>query len=304
MSDLRAALDHAVAALSGLSTARSDAAELVSRLAGVGRSELRLRGARPLSEAQRETLERWLERRRGGEPVQYITGRAAFRTLDLAVNPSVLIPRPETEQLVEAVLGVLAARAADWPAPRVLDLGTGSGAIALAIAAEWPAAVVLATDASDAALSTARDNAAALGLATRVTFLAGHWFEAVGSDERFEVVVSNPPYIADGERASLPADVRDHEPPGALFSGPSGLEALREIVDEAPRHLARGGVLALELDETRASEVAAWIEGGHDWSGVELLDDLSGRPRLLLARRESGPAIAPAQWPEERARDG
>ena len=135
----------------------------------------------------------------------------------------------------------------------MLDLGTGSGAVALAIAAEWPAAVLTATDASAAALDRARANAAALGLAARVRFVPGHWFDAVGEDDRFEVVVSNPPYIAAGEWDALPEDVRGFEPPTALLAGPRGLDDLRAIVDAAPRHLVPGGLLALELAETRAA---------------------------------------------------
>ena len=216
--------------------------------------------------------------------MQYITGRAAFRDLDLAVDPRVLIPRPETEGLVEAVLEVLRAEAPRWAAPRVLDLGTGSGAIALALAAEWPAAVVTATDASAGALEVARANAAALELAGRVRFLAGHWFEAVGAQERFEVVVSNPPYIATGEWDDLPEDVRSFEPRQALFSGASGLDDAREIVEQAPRHLVPGGLLALELAEERVHQVAGWLQGAPAWQAVEVRDDLARRPRYLLAR--------------------
>jgi release factor glutamine methyltransferase len=293
------ALEGAIERLGASSAPRADAEELVSRLLGMGRGEIHLHRGRPLAAAEAARLEAWIARRIAGEPVQYITGRAAFRGLDLAVNPAVLVPRPETEGLVEAVLGVLRDEAGRWPRPRVLDLGTGSGAIALAIASEWPAATVTASDASDAALATARANAEALGLAERVRLARGDWFEAVGGDERFEVIVSNPPYVATGEWDQLPHDVRGFEPAQALFSGATGLEALREIVDEAPRHLVAGGLLALELAEMRAEEVAGWLEGAHDWSGVTLLDDLSGRPRVLLARRERGPAIAPTQWVEE-----
>ena len=293
------ALRHALTRLPDLPSARADAEELVSRLLGMGRGDLHLDRERALVPAEVERLESWLTRRAAGEPVQYITGRAAFRGLDLAVNPSVLVPRPETEGLVEAVLDVLRAEAGRWRAPRVLDLGTGSGAIALAIAAEYPAAVVAASDASEAALATAEENANALGLSARVRFARGDWFGAVGGDERFEVVVSNPPYVATGEWDLLPDDVRRFEPQQALFSGATGLEALREIVDDAPLHLVAGGLLALELAEMRAAEVAGWLEGAHDWSGVTLLDDLAGRPRVLLARRERGPAIAPMQWAEE-----
>jgi len=263
-----------------------------SRLTGISAS--------PVAEAE-ELLGRLLglARRARGEPVQYITGRAAFRGLDLMVGPQVLIPRPETEGLVEAVLAVLRDELPRWRAPRVLDLGTGSGAIALAIAAEWPAAHVTATDASETALEVARANAEACGLAGRVRLLPGDWFDAVPADERFEVVVSNPPYIAESERDTIEAQVREFEPAEALFSGASGLEALRQIVEEAPRHLVAEGLLALELAEMRARAVAAWLEGAHDWRQVLLRDDLAGRPRVLLARREQGPAIAPAQWSEE-----
>jgi release factor glutamine methyltransferase len=279
---------------------QAEAEELLGRLLGLARAELYLQRTRALSGDEWRRLDGWLARRVDGEPVQYITGRAAFRSLDLAVSPAVLIPRPETEGLVGAVLEVLGEERARWPKPGVLDLGTGSGAIALAVATEWPQAAVTATDSSDQALAVARANAAACGVADRVRLLHGDWFEPLAADERFEVIVANPPYIATGERALLPRDVRAFEPEQALFSGASGLEALREIVEEAPRHLVAGGLLALELAEMRAREVAGWLEGARDWQRVTLRDDLAGRPRVLLGRRQSGPAIAPAQWSEER----
>lgn len=299
-STIAAALADAVARLDGAGASPlADAEELLGRLLGLGRAELYLQRGRSLSGDESARLESWLARRVRGEPVQYITGRAAFRGLDLAVSPGVLIPRPETEGLVEAVLAVLAAERTRWSRPRVLDLGTGSGAVALAIAAEWPSAAVTATDASAAALAVAGDNARACGVAGRVQLRHGDWLDALEADERFEVIVSNPPYIAMGERDALPADVREFEPAGALFSGPSGLDALREIVDEAPRHLITEGLLALELAETRAAEVADWLSGAYDWEEIRLIDDLAGRPRVLLARRQRGPAIAPAQWGEQ-----
>jgi release factor glutamine methyltransferase len=291
------ALELARRRLPGAS-ALAEAEELVSRIAGLTRTELYLgRGSR-LDPEREQRLHQWIDRRLAGEPLQYVTGRAAFRGLDLAVDPHVLIPRPETEGLVEAVLGVLEREAGRWKEPRVLDLGTGSGAIALAIAAEWPAARVSASDASVAALEVARRNARALGLEERIQLLEGDWFEAVPPDERFEVVVANPPYLATGEGAELPVEVVGFEPAAALFAGASGLDALREIVDQAPRHLVADGLLALELAEMRAEVVAGWLEGAHDWGEARLLDDLAGRPRVLLARRAKGPAIAPAQWGE------
>jgi release factor glutamine methyltransferase len=296
---LSSALERAIESLANSPHARSDAEELVSRLVGLTRSELHLQRARSLAPDDERRLEGWLRRRRAGEPVQYITGRAAFRGLDLTVDSSVLIPRPETEMLVESVLGILRSEAKSWPRPRVLDLGTGSGAIALALAVEWPAALVTATDASETALAVAGANAERLGIDERVRWRQGDWLEPIGADELFEVIVSNPPYIATGEWDELPDDVRRFEPQQALFSGGSGLEALREIVDESPRHLVGGGLLALELAEMRALEVAGWLDGASDWESSSLVDDLTGRPRILLARRARGPAIAPRQWPED-----
>jgi len=277
----------------------SDAEELLSRLLDVGRGELRALTAQPMPLESSERFERQLARREAGEPVQYITGRAAFRHLDLAVDRRVLIPRPETELLVEGVLEHLAR--SDWShrAPRVLDLGTGSGCIALAIAHEHAAARVLATDASEAALEVARANAEACGLMERVAFAHGRWFAAIEPDERFDVIVANPPYVAREETRELPSDVRDWEPASALLAEDRGLSDVREILDDAPRHLVAGGLLALELAEARAAEVAAWLEGARDWHERELRLDLAGRPRMLFARRERGPAIAPAQWGEE-----
>jgi release factor glutamine methyltransferase len=291
-------LARGIAALAALPSPRSDAEELLSRMLGTGLAELRLAPTRALREVEWKQLEEWLARRAEGEPVQYITGRAAFRHLDLAVTPAVLIPRPETEGLVEAVLETLQSEAARWRRPRVVDLGTGSGAIALAVASEFPGAVVTATDASRAALEVAESNARDAGLADGVRFVHGEWFASLAPDERFEVVISNPPYIAEHEWSSLPVDVR-REPRSALISGEDGLDATRQILDDAPRHLVAAGLLALELDEARAEEVEAWLDGAHEWESVELRDDLAGRPRVLLARRARGPAIAPLQWPEE-----
>jgi release factor glutamine methyltransferase len=278
------ALRSALGQLETHPTPHSDAEELLSRLLGVSRTALRMQGGRTLTPEQSGRWEAWLRRRAAHEPVQYITGRAAFRDLDLAVGPDVLIPRPETEGLVEAVLEVLRAARERWPAPRVLDLGTGSGAVALALASEWPAAVVTATDASAPALRAARVNAAALALESRIRFVEGDWFAPLGPGERFEVVVSNPPYVATREWDTLPEDVRAFEPRQALFSGPDGLDAVRAIARTAPGHLVTDGLLALELAEERAREVADWLAGDSGWGAVELRSDLAGRPRHLLAR--------------------
>jgi release factor glutamine methyltransferase len=297
-SNVSEALRWAIERLAAHGSPRAEAEELLGRLLDLRRADLYLEPDFEIAPHEWERFEQWVARRAAGEPLQYITGRAAFRDLDLTVDPRVLVPRPETEGLVEAVLEALRADSARWPAPRVLDLGTGSGAVALSLAHECPQARVTATDASVGALEVARDNARRLGLEGRVTFLAGAWFDAVGDDDRFEAVVSNPPYVAAHEWPALPADVR-REPHGALVGGESGLDDLRVIVEEAPRHLVAGGVLALELAEQRAAEVAAWFEGAYDWREAQLLSDLAGRPRVLIARRADGPAIAPAQWGED-----
>jgi release factor glutamine methyltransferase len=272
---------------SGSASPRAEAEELVSRLLALTRTEIYQTASQPLELRQLQYLERWVARRQAGEPIQYITGYAAFRDLDLRVTRDVLVPRPETEVLVEHVLHVLRDERDRWPQPRVLDLGTGSGAIALAIASEHPPAIVTGTDLSAPALEIARGNAASFRLHRQVRMLLGRWFDAVDSTERFEVVVSNPPYVADHERDLLPHDVREHEPASALFSGPTGLEALREIVDAAPQYLVPRGLLALEVADARASEVLRWLQGGIAWDEARLVEDLTGRPRAVLARRAS-----------------
>jgi release factor glutamine methyltransferase len=278
------ALQRAMARLAESDTPLRDAEELLSRLLGIGRSALYLDSARRLERADSARFGGWIERRAAHEPVQYITGRAAFRHLDLSVDSRVLVPRPETEGLVEHVLARLERMREAWPAPRVVDLGTGSGAIALALASERPGARVTAVDASPDALAVARANAAALGLGDRVRFLHGRWLEGL-EGERFEVVVSNPPYVAEPEWRELPPDVRDFEPRAALVAGADGLDDVRAIAADAPAALVAAGLLALEVAEQRAHAIGMVLRRDPSWSAVEVRDDLAGRPRYVLARR-------------------
>jgi release factor glutamine methyltransferase len=217
-------------------------------------------------------------RRAQGEPVAYILGEKEFWSLPLAVGPGVLIPRPETELLVERALAHL-------PADRsceVLDLATGSGAVALAIATERPLARVVATDDSSAALDAARLNAARLSLGSRVEFAAGSWYEPL-SQRMFDVIASNPPYIAAGDPRVEPA-VRRFEPPAALFSGPTGLEALRVVIEGAQHHLVHGGWLAVEHGDEQGEAVRElFVAAG--FSDVRTLRDLAGRDRCTEGRR-------------------
>ncbi|GGK00404.1 peptide chain release factor N(5)-glutamine methyltransferase [Luteimonas terricola] len=217
-------------------------------------------------------------RRAAGEPVAYLLGRRGFWTLGLTVTPDTLIPRPETELLVEEALARL-----DPGAPaRVADLGTGSGAIALAIASERPLAQVVATDRSEAALAVARDNALAHGLGDRVECRAGDWFAPL-SGERFDLVASNPPYIADGDPHLGQGDLR-HEPPSALASGADGLDAIRAIAAAASEHLVAGGWLLLEHGFDQGPAVRdLLLAAGLD--AVATVPDLEGRDRVSLGRR-------------------
>ena len=213
-------------------------------------------------------------RRRAGEPVAYLTGRQGFRDLDLEVGPATLIPRPETEVLVELALARLSAS----QALDVADLGTGSGAIALAIAGQRPQARLLATDASQAALDVARGNAHRLRL-DNVAFALGHWWQAVG-DARYDLVASNPPYIADDDPHLAQGDLR-HEPRAALASGADGLDAIREIAAGAKAHLRPGGWLLLEHGWEQGGAVHALLRGA-GLERVETAHDLDGRDRVTL----------------------
>lgn len=216
-------------------------------------------------------------RRAQGEPVAYILGEKEFWSLPLAVGPGVLIPRPETELLVERALAHLPAdRSCD-----VLDLATGSGAVALALATERPLARVTATDDSNAALDAARLNAARLSLGTRVEFVTGSWYGPL-LQRTFDVVVSNPPYIAAGDPRVEPA-VRRFEPPAALFAGPTGLEALRVVVAGAPRHLNHGGWLAVEHGDGQGEAVRELFAAA-GFTDVRTHLDLAGRDRCTEGR--------------------
>jgi len=238
----------------------------------------------PVAGRQVAWLDARLQRRFSGVPTAYALGSWQFRTLDLAVDPRVLIPRPETEWVVEAALERLRRTA---PPYRVADLGTGSGAIALSLAAELPVGrvEVWATDVSEDALDVARSNLAGLGRrASAVTLARGSWWEALPADRRgtFDLVVSNPPYVADGDEVD--DAVRHWEPPSALFAGPDGLRDIRVIVAGATTWLRPGGWLAVEIGASQGDAVQA-LASGAGLVEVEVGTDLAGRPRFLLARR-------------------
>ncbi|MGH2684093.1 MAG: peptide chain release factor N(5)-glutamine methyltransferase [Actinomycetota bacterium] len=264
----------------GLPTPEVDARRIVERAAGLEPSEYHASVDQPATRRTVGFFDQMLARRERGEPLQYVVGRWSFRTLELLVDPRVLIPRPETEVVVEHAL----SEARRLAARTIADLGTGSGAIALAMAAELgPEVEVWATDRSADALAVARANLAGIGrAATRVRLVEGNWFAALPPElrGRIDLVVSNPPYVAEADE--VPAEVVDWEPRGALIAGPTGTEAIERIVADALTWLARPGVLVVEIaphQAERAVELAR-AAGFHEAS-VE--PDLTGRPRVVLA---------------------
>ena len=260
-----------------IDTPRLDAECLLAHALGCDRLRLYLEFDKPVVESERAVF-RGLVRARANQrmPVALLTGSREFWSLPLRVSTDVLIPRPDTETLVTAALDLLPAAAE--PA-RVLDLGTGTGAVALAIAHERPHAAVFASDRSRGALRIAQENAEALGMAARIHFLRGDWAAPVAGG--FDCVVANPPYLADAERADLAPELA-HEPAAALFAGPTGLEALARLCREVPPLLAPGGGLAFELAPGQAKQVQAWLEQAGLATAVQR--DLAGRARVVTGR--------------------
>ena len=270
----------------GVEAGRLDAEWLLSAALGVDRLQLYLQYDRPLSPEEREAFKPLLRRRASREPLQYIIGRTAFRQLELKTDPRVLIPRPETEVLVQEVLDWVSARGGSVGC--VWDMGTGTGAVALSLAAEGACTKALATDVSPEALSVATDNAERHGLSGVVEFREGSLFGPLTEEERFDVIVSNPPYIAEGEKAELQPEVRDWEPAEALFAGDDGLDVIRGLVAGAPERLRAGGLLAFECGLGQSEGIVADLTATGAFTGVRVRPDLTGRPRFVMAERGAG----------------
>jgi release factor glutamine methyltransferase len=250
---------------------RRDAELLIGHALGLKRMALYLQFERPLTETELEKIRPLVKRRGNREPLQYITGEVEFGGLKLKVDRRALIPRPETEYLLELVL----QRTASAPPRHILDLGTGSGALALALAKAYPEASVLAVDKSEEALALARENATTAGLAERV-------LAAVPPGESFQLIVANPPYLSDEETATAQPEVRDFEPRMALSAGTNGAAALEHIIAQARPFLAAGGCLACETGIAQhAALLSQLAQAGY--TGVESLRDLTGRDRFVLA---------------------
>jgi len=263
----------------GVEPARLNAEQIVGHALGLKRMQLYLQFERLLTEPELEKIRPLVKRRAQREPLQHIVGSVEWGGLTLKVDRRALIPRPETEELLELVL----AQAGGGAVRRVLDLGTGSGALALALAQAWPESQVTAVDASADALALARENAAGLGLAARVEFLKSDWFSALPAGVVYDLIISNPPYLTDDEVAAAEPEVRLHDPLAALVAGDEGRADLQKIIAGAAVRLAPGGWLALETGVAQHAALLAAIAAAGLTAGESRVD-LRGRDRFLLAR--------------------
>jgi release factor glutamine methyltransferase len=280
---LRQAITNAAAELAAnphLSEhAHRDAELLLLHTLQISRVTLIAYPDRDISPEQHTLYQAAITRRRQLEPIQYITGEQEFYGLRLHVSPAVLIPRPETEHLVEAVLRLLPA---NQPV-KLVDIGTGSGAIAIALAAHLPLATIIAVDLSLGALAIAGQNAREHNVANRIQFLPSDLLTAVKSHgATFDAIVSNPPYIPESDRPTLHPQVREHEPASALFAGETGLDIYRRLIPEALSALKSNGTLALEIGHGQQQSLTHLLAG---WNDVTFLKDLQQIPRVVLARK-------------------
>jgi release factor glutamine methyltransferase len=257
--------------------AHQDAEVLMLELLGKNKAWLLAHADEMLPDTETARYAESIDRRFRGEPIQYITGEAEFYGLPFRVTPEVLIPRPETEHLVEKVLEL----AANYAEPRIVDVGTGSGAIAVALAHHLPHAAITAIDLSAPALDLARRNAERNGVASRIHFCVGDLLAPV-AEEQFEFVVSNPPYVPCADRATLAVEVRDYEPALALFAGDDGLEVYRWLLPAAFAALIPGGYIALEIGYGQEAALRSLLEGS-GFEGIEFVPDLKGIARVACA---------------------
>jgi len=279
---LRAALASAISRLTAANvpSPRLNAELLLMFTLACDRAYLHAHPERKLSAEEQRRYDHALEERERGVPAQYITGHQEFWGMDFIVTPDVLIPRPETEHVIETVLRGVGRAPLLAALLRIADVGTGSGCIALALARELPSAEIHATDISSAALEIARANASRLQLEARVQFHQAdllHGFESGG----FDLVVSNPPYVGASEEDQVQLEVRKYEPRNAVFAGPTGLEVIARIIPQARESLKPGGWLVMEISGTIAERVRGLLA---DWDEVEIANDLQGIPRVAAAR--------------------
>jgi len=265
----------------GSETPRLDAEVLLAHARRCGRIDLYTRFDEVLTDEERGRMRNLVRRRAKSEPVAYLVGHREFFSLEFEVTLDVLIPRPDTETLVMELLDTVK----ESPAPRVLDLGTGSGCIAIATAANNPQVQMTAVDIAAAALEVARRNAKTHRMSDRIRFLCGDLFDPLAPDEQFEAIVSNPPYIREQDLASLQPDVRLHEPVSALVGGPDGLDVIRRLIGGVSCHLVSGGSLLLEISPEQATTVAGLLSSAGCFSAITVVKDLAGQERVVRAQR-------------------
>ncbi len=267
---------------------RLNAELLLVQSMGASREELYADLHRPVKESERKKFDSSIQRRISGEPLQYILGHQEFWSIDFKVNPRVLIPRPDTELLVEQALSVLSQSPSGGKA-FVLEIGTGSGAIAISLAHELEVVFVVATDISWEALLLARENARDASVESRVQFIVGDLFGPLPvcpGHEPFELILSNPPYISRSAIEALAKEVKDHEPRIALDGGQEGMDFYRRIIGEAPAYLREGGWILLEVGQDQGQRVSELIDENGLFSRAELVRDLSGIERVVKAQRK------------------
>jgi release factor glutamine methyltransferase len=260
---------------------RLTAEVLTAHALALRRIDLYLRYDQPLTREELARIKPLIRRRVAREPVAYITGEKEFWSLSLKVGPDALIPRPDTEVLVETVL----RRLGRYRKAAILELGTGSGAISLALAREAGEHRYYASDRSTAALALASANAGELGMRNRIHFFAADWFGALDTRRRFDFILSNPPYIRRGELATLQPEVRCFEPRQALDGGESGLDAISLLIREAPRHLEHGACLVMEIGHDQSDAVRRLVEHSGEYSSIRFVQDLAGIERVVVAER-------------------
>jgi len=292
--DVRSALKEGMARLRAANTpSHTLAAELLLMHAlGRDRAWLYTHSDDSLDRAAAEKYFALIARRAAGEPTQYLTGKQEFWGLEFEVTPAVLIPRPETEHVVEVALERLGTRGikidmrtgSPSPCLRIADVGTGSGCLAVALAHELPHAEIVATDISPAALDVARRNAVRHGVTDRIHFVQANLLEGL-SPLLLDMIVSNPPYIARGDASALQREVREHEPETALFGGPTGVEIYQRLIEQAGALLAPRGILVLEIGHNLAGQVRKMFHVQPLWVNVSITNDLAGIPRVLAAER-------------------
>ncbi|MFN9368687.1 MAG: peptide chain release factor N(5)-glutamine methyltransferase [Planctomycetia bacterium] len=268
----------------GAESPRLDAEVLLAHVRGCPRIALYTAFDVPVSDDERDRFRALVKRRGGGEPVAYLVGNREFFSLPFAVSKDVLVPRPETEGLVVRALDLSAGTAA----PRILDVGTGSGAIVVTLARRLPAATFVATDISPSALEVARANAARHGVAERIAFVLCDLLAAPAASGPFDLIVSNPPYVREDEFAALPPDVRLHEPRTALVAGPTGVEVIERLVAATPRVLVPGGWLLVEIGPNVVAAAEAVVAAEPALEAGPTLRDMAGLPRVLQARVRPG----------------